>query len=136
MTTTELQNKPKLREAMGNLGFPCEILLASLNPGDQAEVERVLQGLNLKFCIFDNVEEYNEQLQPAFLPNLAELLTNEGVVLRRFRNKLEKGQLILVAHVGDAESARATAELLYGTGIDGAAYFAASKVSLLPPKSY
>lgn len=135
MTTLELQHKPQLREALGNLGFPCELLVASVPSEKRIQVEQTLRNLNLRFYIFEDVEEYNEELQPSLFASLAELLTNEGIILRRFREKLKKGQLILAAHVADPEVASSVAELLYQTGISGAAYFATSRVSLLPPKS-
>ncbi len=135
MTTLELQHKPKLREAMGNLGFPCEVLVASVRPDKRLQVEQTLRKLNLRFHTFEDVEEYNEELQPSLFANLAELLTNEGMILRRFRERLEKGQLVVVAHIADPEVASSVAELLYQTGISSAAYFAASRVSLFPPKN-
>ncbi|MGE0491400.1 MAG: hypothetical protein AB7S38_19480 [Vulcanimicrobiota bacterium] len=99
-----------LQEAFGKLGFPRNLLVASLS---SASAEALAGRIERPTHILTSEQELDKALQPAVLGKLAEALFNEGITLRELRRELSLGYVILAVAVPEREQAEQLAASLY-----------------------
>lgn len=99
-----------LKEAFGKLGFPHNLLVASLS---NASAEALAGRIDRPTHILTSEPELDKALQPAVLGKLAEALFNEGITLRELRRELSLGYVILAVAVPEREQAEELAASLY-----------------------
>lgn len=125
---------PKLRKALGIVGFPNGVLAASVSPQAIKAVKDCVSQ-DHPHHLFTTVEEFNKVLSPAILAPQLEAVFNEGIGLRELRQDMQTGDHVFVTLVDDQDQAGELAEELYQAGADTCRYFGSFKMERMHPES-
>lgn len=112
-----------LRQALGQIGFPGNVLMGSLHKQDRLAVEGYLSEHNRTYHVFEDADQFDKVVSPDILSKFSKLLLNEGMVIRRLKSEMERGRYTLVVLVRETDCAKELASKLYEIGVSSISYF-------------
>ncbi len=112
-----------LRQALGQIGFPGNVLMGSLHKKDRLAIEGYLSQHQRTYHIFESAEQFDQVVSPDILTKFSKLILNEGMVIRRLKSEMERGRYTLVVMVQETDSAKELASQLYEIGVSSISYF-------------